>query len=447
MKRLLRLVLLLSLLALAGCVCATGTFARRVSILDTGAVAAADESAAVNTTAIQTAIDRLATARGGTVVVPPGVFVSGALYFKPGVNLRLEKDAVLRASTDMANFPPRRTRIEGHFEESFTPALINADGCDGFRITGKGTLDGDGRRIWDEFWRLRNAAPDKKNFRNLSIPRARLALIENSRDVRIDGITFKDSQFWNLHLYRCRDVVVCDARFVVPDDYKQAPSTDAIDIDSSQGVTVRRCFFSVTDDCIALKGSKGPFALGDQASPPVERVRIRDCIFKRAHAALTLGSEATVVRDVALANSRVLGAMAVLNLKLRPDTPQHYENIHVRGLVLDHAGGAIVSVNPWRQYFDLQGQAPPRSTVRNITLSNITGRYGSLGTIAGNPGQTVIADILLKDITVELGHGKLLARAVKNLRLENVIVNGQPVPPPVSPPPAPEPAPEPLSPQ
>ncbi|HZQ44382.1 MAG TPA: glycosyl hydrolase family 28-related protein, partial [Acidobacteriaceae bacterium] len=177
------------------------------------------DGATVNTKAIQAAIDHLA-ARGGTVVVPQGIFVSGALFFKPKVNLRLHTGAVLRCSTDMSNFPVQRTRIEGHFEEKFNPALINATHCDGFQLTGQGTLDGAGRPIWDEFWKQRNAAPDPRNFPNLGIPRARLALIENSHNVKIDGITFKDSQFWNLHLYNNDGVLVHNVRFQVPDDYK-----------------------------------------------------------------------------------------------------------------------------------------------------------------------------------------------------------------------------------
>ena len=99
-----------------------------------GAVA---DGATVNTKAIQAAIDHLAAGRGGTVVVPRGVFVSGALFFKPKVNLHLQAGAVLQCSTDMANFPVQRTRIEGHFEEKFNPALINAKNCDGLQITGE----------------------------------------------------------------------------------------------------------------------------------------------------------------------------------------------------------------------------------------------------------------------------------------------------------------------
>src|SRR5580658_5357390 len=82
-------------------------------ITDFGAVA---DGVTLNTKAIQAAIDHLAARRGGTAVIPKGVFVSGALFLKPKVNLHLQAGAVLRCSTDMANFPVQRTLIEGHFE-------------------------------------------------------------------------------------------------------------------------------------------------------------------------------------------------------------------------------------------------------------------------------------------------------------------------------------------
>jgi len=385
------------------------------------------DSATVNTKAIQAAIDYLAAHGGGTVVVPQGVFVSGALFFKPKVNLHLQAGAVLQCSTDLSNFPVQRTRIEGHFVENFNPALINAKNCDGFTITGEGTLDGAGRPIWDLFWKLRHAAPNPGNFPNIGIPRARLALIESSRGVKIDGITFKDSQFWNLHLYNCDGVLVRNTRFEVPDNYKQAPSTDGIDVDSSRNVTVDGCFFSVTDDCIALKGSKGPNAMEDKSSPPVEHIRVRNCTYKRGGGVLTLGSEATIVRHVLVENCKIIGPVRIATLKLRPDTPQHYEDITFRNITSETTAGQIIAVQPWSQYFDLKGQAPPKSLVRDVKLIGIKGHFASFGVIRPNLGQTEISNILFKDVNVVLppDKDKLMSSGVTDLKFENVIVNGQ----------------------
>lgn len=388
----------------------------RMNILDTGAVG---DGRTLNTEAIQRAIDRLASEGGGTVQVPAGVFVSGALFLKPGVHLHLDPGAVIRCSTELRHFPPQRTWIEGHYEAAFNPALINASACHGLRISGEGTLDGAGRPVWDEFWARRRASGQGMGFRNLDVARARLMIIEKSQDVQVEGITFKDSQFWNLHLYRCQGVVVRNARFEVPDDYVQAPSSDGIDIDSSQDVTVSGCWFSVTDDCIALKGAKGPDAPNNPDSPAVRHVRVKDCTFRRGHAAVNMGSEAWHVSDVVVEDIHVTGDMNVLGVKLRPDTPQVYEDIHFRGVTLDASGGQLVKIYPWTQYFDLKGAAPPRSRVQNISMSDVRGRYGAFGSISGNPGQTVLRDIRLEGIEVTFEQdAELKAEGVERLVLD-----------------------------
>ncbi len=62
-------------------------------------------------------------------------------------------------------------------------------------------------------------------------------------------------------------------------------------------MTVKGCSFSVGDDCVCLKGSKGPFAMQDKDSPPTEHIRVTNCTFKAGHGSVTLGSEATVIRE------------------------------------------------------------------------------------------------------------------------------------------------------
>jgi len=219
------------------------------------------------------------------------------------------------------------TRIEGHFEE-WPAALLNGDKVDHLRISGTGTLDGSGQPFWKEFYDKRDI--DKKTT-NLGVPRPRLTLLQNSTDVKISGINYKNSGFWNLHLYRCRDLTVENCRFTALSGTKpnNAPSSDGIDVDCCQDVTISKCFFSVGDDCIALKGTKGPFAMDDKNSPAVERIHILDCIFEAGGGIVTCGSEATIVRDVNVERC-ITRKPTVLRLKLRPDTPQQYENISLK---------------------------------------------------------------------------------------------------------------------
>jgi len=371
---------------------------------------------------IQQAIDDLATKGGGTLVVPEGVYITGALFLKPGVNLHLEARAVLRGSTRLEDYPIRETRIEGH-TEAWPVALLNAEGHTGLRITGEGSLEGSGQPFWQEFWRRISA--DRKT-KNLDVPRPRLMFLDRCQDVVVSGISLVDSAFWNLHMYRCTDVLIEKVSITAP---LGAPSSDGIDIDSCQRVTVRGCHISVDDDCIALKGAKGPLALDDKQSPPVEHIRIQNCTFGLGGGAITCGSEATVVRDVVLENCRISTRSTIrgnnlIRLKLRPDTPQHYEDIHVRNVTLE-GKGRVVSISPWTQYFDLKGQAAPSSVVRNITVSGVRGSFESFALIKGH-AKAEISEIVLEDIDIVASDGRCLVGEVKGLRLDRVLVNGKP---------------------
>jgi polygalacturonase len=389
---------------------------RRYNIAEYGAIA---DGKTLNTKTIQSIIDSCALNGAGTIVIPKGTFLTGSLFLKPGVNIEMLEGSVLKGSTNIKDYPVANTRIEGHFEP-WPAALINANGIDNLSITGNGTLDGSGEPFWKEFYGKRDI--DSKTT-NLSVPRPRLAFIQDCKNLKIEGILFKNSGFWNLHMYRCKDVVVNNCRFEALNGPKpnNAPSSDGIDVDCSQDVTISNCFFSVGDDCIALKGSKGPFAMQDVDSPPVERITIKDCIFEAGGGIVTFGSEATIIRDVRVERCTTRKP-TVLRLKLRPDTPQQYENITMNDITMEGAG-VIFKVEPWKQYFDLKGQLPPKSIVRNIKISNVKGTGGSFGRIVGNP-DTDISGITVQNVDINLTDTAFDIGDVKKLKFKNVRVNG-----------------------
>jgi alpha-L-rhamnosidase len=387
----------------------------RVSIAAVGAVG---DGVMLNTPVIQKAIDQLATNGGGTLVIPQGEFLSGAIFLKPGVNLHLDKGAVLRGSTNIEDYPAMETRIEGH-TQVWRPALVNAKKADRLRITGEGTIQGGGKPFWDAFWERRAA---NKLTQNVDVERPRNLFIQDSKDVQISGISLRDSGLWNLHLYRCQNVVVEKLDIRAP---FHSPSTDGIDVDSCQDVTIRGCYISVNDDNIALKGDKGPSAMEDKESPPVTHIRISDCTFGLGNAGLTLGSEASVVRDVVMENCRLVGTERnwVLKLKLRPDTPQIYENITARNITVDNPAAKLVSIEGWNQFFDLHGRPPPSQSVDHVTLANITGTLNDFGRIDG-PAKSTVQNVTLENIDIKLNNPEVVIKQVKNLKLNNVKING-----------------------
>lgn len=425
-----RLLLLTGFLWLAGC---THPTARPYLITDFGAAAGGD---LVNTAAIQKAIDAAAARGGGTVVVPAGVFRSGAIFLKQGVALHLAEGAVLKGSENIADYPKQPTRIEGHFEP-WRVALVNAQNLTGVRISGPGRLDGSGPGYWRAYWQRRKENP---KCTNLEVERPRLIFIDRCTDVRVENTALQDAGFWNLHLYRCRDVLIESVRITLPSSTEElrGPSTDGIDIDSSQNVTVRKCYISTNDDNIALKGSKGPHADQDADSPPVENILVEDTEIGEGNGLITCGSEATVVRNVTARNCVMSGSATMLTLKLRPDTPQHYERITLDGIKLA-GNGRLLNVAPWLQFFDLKGQPPPARLVNDIVLRNITGRYRMLGALSGNAGD-VLRDITLENVDVQLTEERFRLGPVENLVLKNVKVNGRDfdAPKPTPPPPLPK---------
>jgi len=389
---------------------------KRYNIAERGALG---DGKTLNTKAIQDLIDECSKNGGGTLVVPAGVFLSGSIFLKPGVNIELQKGAILKGSTDINHYAKLNTRIEGHFEP-WRAALINGDKVDHLRITGPGTLDGSGEPFYKEFYSRRDR---EKGTKNLDVERPRLMFIQNSRDVKISGLTYLNSGFWNLHLYSCQEVAVENCRFEAPSGPtpNRGPSSDGIDVDSSQDIIISGCSFSVGDDCIALKGSKGPFAMQDKDSAPVERVLITDCIFEAGGGIVTFGSEASIVRNVEVKRCTTRRP-TVLRLKLRPDTPQLYENIRMTDITMED-GGVIFKISPWTQYFDLKGQEAPKALVRNISITNVRGAGTSLGQIIGHP-KAEISNIELKDVDVQLKSKDLELGNVQGLRFKNVKVNG-----------------------
>ena len=99
----------------------------------------------IHTEEIQALIDKAAADGGGVIVVPRGTFMTGGLQFKQNTHLYLEEGATLMGSDFIGDYPLGKTRIEGETCTYFG-ALINADGLDGFTISGKGPTDVTGLR-------------------------------------------------------------------------------------------------------------------------------------------------------------------------------------------------------------------------------------------------------------------------------------------------------------
>ena len=344
------------------------TLGRQYVITDYGV---ACDSTVVQTAAIQQVIDRAASEGGGVIVIPEGTYLTGALFFKQGTHLHVK--GRLKGSDRIIDFPYMTTRIEGETCTYFC-ALVNADSLDGFTISGTGTIDGNGLSYWQEFWIRRKWNPQ---CTNKDAQRPRLTYISNSRNVTVQDVHLVNSPFWTNHIYKCDHVRYLDCYIFAPTEHvwapdptRGAPSSDAIDIDACTDVLIDGCFMHVNDDAVVLKGGKGTWADQDETNGDCERILIQNCRYGRVHGCLTLGSESLHDRNVILRNCHTERADRVLWLKMRPDTPQHYEYV-----LVEHITGRckrILFIHPWTQFFKPgEREDMPLSRCNNIMLRDI----------------------------------------------------------------------------
>jgi polygalacturonase len=386
------------------------------SITDYGAV---NDSTAIQTAVIQKTIDEAYNNGGGVVVIPKGTFMSGALFFRANTHLHVSEGATLKGSDNISDYPKMPSRIEGQSIEYFT-ALVNAYGVNGFTITGKGTIDGNGLKYWEAFWQRRKENP---NCTNLEVSRPRLVFIWKCDNVQVQDVKLHNSGFWTSHYYQCNNVKILDVHIFSPHQPVKAPSTDAIDIDVCTNMLIKGCYMSVNDDAIALKGGKGPWADKDLSNGGNENIIIEDCEFGFCHAALTSGSEAIHNKNILMRNCTVNDAKRLLWLKMRPDTPQNYEYITVENI----KGNAysLIYVKPWTQFFDLKGRKEaPLSYCDNITLRNIDLKCDVFYDMKTTEYDK-LTNFTFENLKVEAKNDAVDKSIIKGLKFKNVVVNNK----------------------
>lgn len=377
-----------------------------------------NDSTIMQTEKIQAVIDLVSKEGGGVVVIPKGIFSSGSLFFKPNTHLHLEEGAVLKGSDDISDFAILPTRMEGQNIMYFA-ALVNADKVDGFTITGKGTIDGNGLRYWKSFWLRRRFNP---RCTNLDEMRPRLVFISNSKDVEVSGVRLVNSPFWTTHLYKCENVKLLNLYIFAPEEPIKAPSSDAIDIDVCSNVLVKNCYISVNDDGVVLKGGKGPWADTDENNGSNKNIIIEDNTYGFCHSAFTCGSESVHNHNVIFRRSKIDNARRVFQLKMRPDTPQNYNYITLD----DISGNAdiFIDINPWTQFFDLKGEKGIKmSYADHITMKNIDLKCSEFFNVRDSE-QYKLSNFTFENMKIEAKKKTEIKEGVINsFKAKNVVIN------------------------
>ncbi len=299
-------------------------------IFSANSFGAKGDNSGSSTKAIQKAIDEAAK-KGGIVTFEKGIYLTGALFLKSNVHLRVDEGVTLTGSQDESEYPRLPTRVAG-IEMEWLAALINVNDAKNVKISGGGTIDGNGKKWWDKYWALRKEY-EPKGLRwasDYDAERVRLMVISRSSDVTVENMSLKRSGFWT--------VQVLYSEFVTTDGLKISDnggsSTDGVDIDSSRYVLIQNCDIDNNDDDICLKAGRDFDGL--RVNRPTEYIFIRDNLIRRGGGVISFGSETSGgIRHVVALNNQGIGTKEGVRFKSARTRGGFVEDVLVRGLKMD----------------------------------------------------------------------------------------------------------------
>lgn len=329
-----------------------------------------------NQRTIQFAIDSVSSLGGGHLYLIPGVFETGPIEIKSGVDLVIPRNCYLKF-------------IKKH--EFYKPAIFDYEGKQAIRcnspikiwnaknvmISGNGIIDGCGyywrpcktwkittkdlekrekiSRFFIESKESKIWYPTESSYQgaligvdNISIEdadkywdlfRPVLISIYKSERVMLKDITSSNSPAWNIHPLFSNELTFDSVK--VKNEYS-AQNGDGIDIESCKNVEVLNSLFEVGDDGICIKSGKNREAR--QIKVPSENIYIHDNLVYHAHGGIVIGSEMSRgVRNLFAQNNTFIGTDVGLRFKSAIGRGGVVENLHFDNIYMsDILGEAII---------------------------------------------------------------------------------------------------------
>ncbi len=378
------------------------------NILEYGAVG---DGHRLETRAILTAIETCARAGGGTVFVPAGKYLTGAIALRSNVNLYLDSGAMLLGSTNPAEYPVYSSPWPGG-AKMISP-LIYGDKLDHVSITGRGTIDGQGHAWWLREWLRKprrrvpvpEATPEERAEAMVAIQngRPRLIHLSHCRDVLIEGVTLTNSPFWTIHPIFCQDVTITGVTIRNP---VPSPNTDGIDPESCRYVHISNCVIDVGDDCIAIKAGKN--AVGREVGMPCENITITNLTTAHGHGGVSIGSEMSGgVRNVSISNCVFDGTDQGIRIKTQRGRGGVVDSVVASNIVMRNVPAAF-TITAFYSRGDVNSIAPvdagtPR--LRDFRFSNVVARGSrTAGTITGLR-EMPVEDVAFSGLLIDADRG------------------------------------------
>ncbi len=350
---------------------------------------ARDEDGFKSTVAIKKAIDDCAAQGGGSVVIPRGKWLTGAVTFRSRINLFLEEGAELSFTTNLNDYlPVVLTRFQGIEFYNYSPLIYGKD-LEHVAITGRGKLIGNGEKREDwtgsgDFETARQklfllsrqgiSVSERVFGEKQSGIRPSFIQFVNTRDILLDGFTVENGPFWTIHPLYSENFIARNLHIET-----WSSNTDGIALDSTKNVLIENCFFSTGDDAISIKS--GIDEDGRRVNIPTEHVRIRNITVVHGSSGVSIGSEMSGgVRDVEIQDSHFENTRHGFRLKTTESRGAFVEDVLVENVTMDHMSGDALDINLIYSSA-LQTDNSFKPLIKNIVMRNISGTGAKNGVV------------------------------------------------------------------
>jgi polygalacturonase len=404
---------------------------------------AVNDGKTLNTQAIQKAIDACAAKGGGTISFAPGKYLTGSIFVKTGVNLRIDQGVEILGSQDIKDYPEIDTRVAG-IEMKWPAALINILKQEKASISGSGLINAQGKPFWDYYWNLRKEY-DPKGLRwivDYDAKRPRTILIESAKDVVLKELNIQQAGFWTVQVLYSSYVTV-DKITIRNNVDGHGPSTDGIDIDSSSWILVQNCDIDCNDDNFCLKAGRDWDGL--RVNRPTEYVVVRNSVARKGAGLLTLGSETSGgIRHVWATDLVGYGTGNSINIKSARTRGGTVEDVYFGNITM-HGVGNVVQINPnWNPAYSystlpagynpdsipthwtkLLKHVEPESKgiphIQNINIYNVKATGAKKAVNANGYSESILKNFNLSNISVETANAGDINFA-QDWKFENVVI-------------------------
>jgi hypothetical protein len=336
-----------------------------------------------DTAAMQRAVDACSENGGGVVYCPPGTYLCGSIVLKTSVELHLEAGATILGSPDRADYTAATgEEINVHLQGPPTPLLL-ARGAQHVAITGRGTIDGNGRAFFTTsvpLGRTHKAVPGWR-------PSHMLAFVE-CQDVLVRDVHLVDSPLFTVWPLGCDRVTI--QGITVRDD-REGPNADGIHLDCSSDVCISDCTLECGDDCIAL--TSNAWLLG--YLKPCEKVTVSNCRLSTSCNAIRVGFAGEApIRNVCFNNLVIYNTRTGINIAV-PSWPG-YHTYHGPSIENVSFSQVIMEVGSAFWLYAGHGASAP-GCMRNVSFSDVLA-MATRGSYIGGARELPIEGIRLRNM-------------------------------------------------